>query len=1015
MRSVSSLRSALRTWFAVPARFAQRALVVLALALSAVPAALAVSASAARTVPASAAHAALGSRAAKMAARLAAPAADPVRAAGAGLASASATGSSDLANLGARGWQVHSSAGVTRRGARISRPGFRARGWLRVSNDDAGAPGTEIEALLQNGRCPHVFFSDNMRKCFGFEGAVGKDTVARFAVPWWWRTDFAAPRRAGRDAKLIINGGIGAANVWVNGHKGDGAASFTGAYARFTFDITRLLRRRGNSLAVELKPNNPNKMFTLDDVDWNQIPPDNNTGIQFPVQLQAAGPLADDNARVIEHNAPDLASSALTVRADITNAAPSPQTGKVTATVAPPAGGGAPVAVSQAVTVPARTTRAVSFSPARFPALTIRRPRVWWPYQLGSQPLYTLATAVSQRGRTLNTTSEQFGIRTITSSLVGRSPEAPHGVRSFAVNGVPIVIRGGGFSPNLFLHYSAADTARQVALMKNLGINAIRLEGHLMPADFYRQMDRAGILINAGYQCCDAWQLPGSGRGVTCADYRLLRRSALTIGQDLRNSASVFSFQWSDNAPIPRQEAVSLAAFRQADFDDPVISSAEYNSSPVLGPSGEKEGPYDWVPPDYWYDTTHFDPSDPTRTNVGGSWGYDSEQSAGDTVPTIDSLSRFLSPADEARLWRDPNVNQYHANYEGTGHRGYAFGTLHNFDTALRHRYGKWSSLAGYVEKAQVQNYENTRAQFEAFIDHAGHAPTPATGIIYWQLNKGWPSLLWNLYGSDGDQPGSYFGAQQANEPLHAIYALDTGTITLDNLGGAAQPGLSVESRVYSLTGKLLDERRASGLRLASQQVLSNVLAPRVPAVTAPPAPARVYFVELLLRQGSRLVDRNVYWLSTQRDIVNWKASIGNPQATMTQYANLRALSTLPRARVSVRASSARRPGPAGADLATTVTITNTSPARTVAFFLRADVRRGTARGTGLPGGKKLQGGNELESSIWSGNDITLWPGESQTLTVAYRAADLRGTTPVISVSGWNVPRLDIAAPLASG
>jgi hypothetical protein len=498
------------------------------------------------------------------------------------------------------------------------------------------------------------------------------------------------------------------------------------------------------------------------------------------------------------------------------------------------------------------------------------------------------------------------------------------------VNGVPIVIRGGGFSPNLFLHYSAADTARQIALMKNLGINAIRLEGHLMPADFYRQMDRAGILINAGYQCCDAWQLPGSGRGVTRADYRLLRRSALTIGQDLRNSASVFSFQWSDNAPIPRQEAVSLAAFRQADFDDPVISSAEYNSSPVLGPSGEKEGPYDWVPPDYWYDTTHFDPSDSTRTNVGGSWGYDSEQSAGDTVPTIDSLNRFLSPADEARLWRDPGANQYHANYEGTGHRGYAFGTLHNFDTALRHRYGTWSSLAGYVEKAQVQNYENTRAQFEAFIDHADHAPTPATGIIYWQLNKGWPSLLWNLYSSDGDQPGSYFGAQQANEPLHAI-------------------------------------------------------------------------------------DRNVYWLSTQRDIVNWKATIGNPQATMRQYANLRKLNTLPPARVSVRASTARRPGRAGADLATTVTITNTSPARTVAFFLRADVRRGTARGTGLPGGKMLRGGNELESSVWAGNDITLWPGESQTLTVTYRAAGLRGTTPAISVSGWNVPRLDIAAPLTSG
>ena len=39
-------------------------------------------------------------------------------------------------------------------------------------------------------------------------------------------------------------------------------------------------------------------MFTLDDVDWNQIPPDNNTGIQFPVQLAVDGALSDGNAHV---------------------------------------------------------------------------------------------------------------------------------------------------------------------------------------------------------------------------------------------------------------------------------------------------------------------------------------------------------------------------------------------------------------------------------------------------------------------------------------------------------------------------------------------------------------------------------------------------------------------------------------------------------------------------------------------------------------------------------------------
>ncbi len=40
-------------------------------------------------------------------------------------------------------------------------------------------------------------------------------------------------------------------------------------------------------------------MLTLDNVDWSQIPPDNNTGIQFPVQLQTGGPLIVGNAHVI--------------------------------------------------------------------------------------------------------------------------------------------------------------------------------------------------------------------------------------------------------------------------------------------------------------------------------------------------------------------------------------------------------------------------------------------------------------------------------------------------------------------------------------------------------------------------------------------------------------------------------------------------------------------------------------------------------------------------------------------
>ena len=55
-------------------------------------------------------------------------------------------------------------------------------------------------------------------------------------------------------------------------------------------------------------------------------------------------------------------------------------------------------------------------------------------------------------------------------------------------------------------------------------------------------------------------------------------------------------------------------------------------------------------------------------------------------------------------------------------------------------------------------------------------------------LNKGWPTLLWDLYNYDYDEAGSYFGAQKANRTLHAFYVPGNHTVTLDNLGGHTQP-----------------------------------------------------------------------------------------------------------------------------------------------------------------------------------------------------------------------------------
>src|SRR5581483_4104242 len=154
---------------------------------------------------------------------------------------AAATGSSDTVNLGAGGWAVQSSAVATQTGAQISTPGFSTSTWLPVTNDDAGAPGTEIEALVQNGKCPgdtalqpvnqnpdgprSIWFSANLKSCYGSMSTIGPDTVAAFDSPCCGRPASPAALQPARAAPLVVNGWAAPANLWV---KGNGAAPSSG-------------------------------------------------------------------------------------------------------------------------------------------------------------------------------------------------------------------------------------------------------------------------------------------------------------------------------------------------------------------------------------------------------------------------------------------------------------------------------------------------------------------------------------------------------------------------------------------------------------------------------------------------------------------------------------------------------------------------------------------------------------------------------------------------------------------
>ena len=42
--------------------------------------------------------------------------------------------------------------------------------------------------------------------------------------------------------------------------------------------------------------------------------------------------------------------------------------------------------------------------------------------------------------------------------------------------------------------------------MKDMGLNAVRLEGKMENESFYQIADEVGILVMVGWCCCDSWQ-----------------------------------------------------------------------------------------------------------------------------------------------------------------------------------------------------------------------------------------------------------------------------------------------------------------------------------------------------------------------------------------------------------------------------------------------------------------------------------------------------------------------------
>ena len=842
-------------------------------------------------------------------------------------------------------WQIQSSAKAQQSGAEVSSAGYSTRGWYPVSGR-----ATVMAGLLENGTYKNVFYSDNLR------AAEEPDSSGNlFVIPWWYRTEFdlAGAGRATRTL-LRINGIIASTDVWLNGNLVAEQAAVAGAYPVHELDVTRWVHDGHNTLALRVHPADPRSSLSIGWVDWNPTPPDNNMGPWRGVDIVRRGPVEMGSPQVTSTlSLPDLSRAALTVKVQARNLDASAHDATITGVVAG-------VSLKRAIHLDPGQTQTVSFSPKSDPGLDLKSPQVWWPVGMGAHPLYTLQLAAAADGVISDRAGATFGIRSVSSHLTQQ------GYQQFVINGKPVLIRGAGWAPDMFLRDDPQRMETEFSYVVNLGLNTIRSEGKLEDAHFYDLADRDGIMILAGWECCDKWESWAKTGGApwNASDEKVAAASMASEARLLRNHPSVIGFLiGSDNAPPAAISKLYVDTLHAEDWTLPIIAAAVDGATAETGPSGMKmAGPYSWVPPAYWY-----------ADKLGGAFGFDSEVSAGASIPLLDDLTRMLSPQELESLWKDPQARQFHASAAWS-----IFATIEPFDTALAKRYGAPKSLEDYVAKSQLDNYDNARAQFEAFNARM-NAAKPSTGVIYWMLNNAWPSLHWHLYDYFLNPAGAYFGAKIANEPVHIQYSYDTRAIMAVNHTLNREHGLRAVIRVRNLDGSVAFERRLKDIDLQENGARQLAMLPALDGLSS------TYFVELELGSADgKSISRNVYWLSTQTDELDWAKSTWYLTPT-TRYADLTPLQSLPAATAAVKATMRQE----AAENIVSVTLTVPPTSQAVALFQHVSIKRSA-------------GGELMLPILWSDNDVTLWPGESVTMTAHLAASGVKA--PVVEVSGWNVP-----------
>lgn len=622
--------------------------------------------------------------------------------------------------------------------AQLLNQGWTLTGDTLDINMQVDVPSVVQQSLYDNGLIPHPYL-----------GTVENQLLWISDHPWDYTLRFNADKDLleKENIELEFEGIDTYAEVKLNGEKLFFADN---QFRVWKHDVKDLLKKKDNLLEVHFlrydstqlalyeqhQPRLPEKYAVTRKAPyqhgWDWAPKYKNVGIWKPVKLVGWNEAWLEDAYIVTQNANEKKAE-LMLHLDCESERE--ENVEITIEVGPSTGSGTSVLAAQ--------NRSLSLSKGRQHSvvpITIDNPQLWWPNEMGEQPVYDFEVVLKKGNKVLDSKQFKSGIRTF--EMVDE-PDSIGRAFYFKVNGVPMYAKGANYVPEEMIEtwIDVDHTIQLLEQAKDAHFNMLRIwGGGIYPSDdFFTLCDKYGILVWEDFMYAgtmypyDEAFLENAQIEAEEQVKRLASHPSLALwcgGNEI--SEGYYNWGWQKSLNWSEEDDKAIKAGYDRLFENILPQAvAQFDGTRPYWPSSPSKG---WGRPEsltegdvhYWGVWWGEQPYEMYREKVGrfnSEYGYQS----------YPDYSTLLKIAEGEELSKDAEVI--------AAHQKHARGTR-QIDDFIQRYYpdAQPKDFEEYVHLSQLSQAYGMEIAIEA---HRTAKPYNM-GTLYWQLNDAWPVTSWS-------------------------------------------------------------------------------------------------------------------------------------------------------------------------------------------------------------------------------------------------------------------------------